>query len=168
MGGRRTLVGWEGLKQECWQCVSQADPVVPGLPRTGVIVGPGDCFQNLPSLSFRTQFEFEDFKAFTQKLWKKRRAHLDSSAGSAEPGGHEHQAGLPGGVLMGVRHTQHLSTLTLAHTRMMFTSEKARGHPRVRNGCLGLCSVLRLDLEGSHHAQLPEDSGAATCGRPPH
>ena len=69
---------------------------------------------------------------------------------------------------MGARHTQHLSTLTLAHTRMMFTSKKARGHPRVRNGCLGLCSVLRLDVEGSHPAQLPEDSGAATCGRSLH
>lgn len=70
--------------------------MVPGLPLPGAIVGPGECFQNLPSLSFRTQFESEDFKAFTPELWKKRRANLDSSAESAEPGGLGQQAGLPG------------------------------------------------------------------------
>ena len=27
----------------------------------------------------------------------------------------------------------------------------------MRSVCLGLCSVLRLDVEGTHPAQLPED-----------
>ena len=73
-----------------------------------------------------------------------------------------------GCVLTEARHTQHLSTLTLAHTCMTLTSETARGHPRVRSVCLGLCSVLRVEVEGTHPAWLPEDSGAPTCGRPPH
>lgn len=98
VGGRWEDPGLVGrvFTHECWQCISQADPVVSGLPCPGAIVGPGECFQNLPSLSFRTQFDFEDFKAFTQELWKKRRANLDSSTESAEPGGLGHQAGLPG------------------------------------------------------------------------
>lgn len=86
---------------ECWQCVSPADPVAPGLPLPEPLWGPGEGFQNLPPLSIRTQFEFEEFKAFTQEWWGKRRAHLGSSAESAEPGGHGHQAGHLGHVLPG-------------------------------------------------------------------